>query len=318
MSNIEQAYRGYGFAGRGQKNGCTVYQLKGEGGSGEMVCYDIAPGIQMSFNQLTMDSTFQSIAPVKKFLQIDYCIEGCYEVEYQNGTVSFLGEGDLCVTDLSRQVFVSSRLPLRKYRGVTLFLEVEKAQHTLAAGFPQAEINLAGIVNELCGKEQSLLVKSREDVERIFSKLSEVDERIQAPYYWIKTMELLLFLSVLDEGQRQPLKIFSGEVARSTKAVYHYILENPLAKVTISELASQFDITESSLKRCFRSISGSSIGTFMKAKRMEAAAELLTAGEKLSIGEIAERAGYENQSKFSAAFKSVYGVTPLLYQNRHL
>ena len=197
-------------------------------------------------------------------------------------------------------------------------MEVEKAQHTLGARFPQAEINLAGMVDELCAKEQSLLVKSREDVDRIFGKLSDVDERIQAPYYWLKTIELLLFLSVLDEGQRQPLKIFSGEVAKGTKAVYHYILQNPLAKATISELASMFDITESSLKRCFRSISGSSIGTFMKTKRMEAAAELLTGGEKLSIGEVAEAAGYENQSKFSAAFKSVFGMTPLLYQNRHL
>ena len=44
---------------------------------------------------------------------------------------------------------------------------------------------------------------------------------------------------------------------------------------------------------------------------MEAAADLLVSEPQLSICEVAEAAGYENQSKFSAAFKSVFGV-PLL------
>ena len=47
---------------------------------------------------------------------------------------------------------------------------------------------------------------------------------------------------------------------------------------------------------------------------MEAAAELLVSEPQLSICEVAETAGYENQSKFSAAFKSVMGVTPFAYR----
>ena len=53
---------------------------------------------------------------------------------------------------------------------------------------------------------------------------------------------------------------------------------------------------------------------FMKIKRMEAAAELLVSEPQLSICEVAEAAGYENQSKFSAAFKSIMGVTPFAYR----
>lgn len=37
---------------------------------------------------------------------------------------------------------------------------------------------------------------------------------------------------------------------------------------------------------------------------------MLVSEPTLSIGEIGSVAGYENQSKFSAAFKSVMGVTP--------
>ena len=76
-------------------------------------------------------------------------------------------------------------------------------------------------------------------------------------------------------------------------------------------------VAESSLKRCFKSIAGASIGTFVKTKRMEAAAEMLVSEPTLSIGEIGSVAGYENQSKFSAAFKSVMGVTPQAYRHKY-
>ena len=47
---------------------------------------------------------------------------------------------------------------------------------------------------------------------------------------------------------------------------------------------------------------------------MEAAAELIAQKSNISICEVAELAGYENQSKFSAAFKSVFGITPYAYK----
>lgn len=72
------------------------------------------------------------------------------------------------------------------------------------------------------------------------------------------------------------------------------------------------------MKRCFTSIAGNSTGTFMKIKRMEAAAQLLVSEPQLSICEVAEAAGYENQSKFSAAFKSIMGVTPFAYRCKSL
>lgn len=75
-----------------------------------------------------------------------------------------------------------------------------------------------------------------------------------------------------------------------------------------------FHVAESSMKRCFTSLAGNSIGTFMKIKRIEAAAELLISEPQLSICEVAEAAGYENQSKFSAAFKSIFGMTPFAYR----
>ena len=315
-SIFEQAYQGYIFAGNNENGGSVLYHFEDAYGSGRMNCYDVAPGIQVSYNNLIMDSCFYPIAPTKEYLQIDHCLEGCYEFELENGTVSFLGEGDLGVNNLGKQVFVNSRLPVKKYRGLTVLLEIETVQEILNADFPQANINLAGIRDKLCTNGQSMLIKSRHEIDHIFSELYHVDKRIQTPYLGIKVMELLLFLSLLDDSHMQPPQVFSEEVSQGTQKVYQYIIENPFARTTIAELSVMYNLSESSMKRCFKSLSGKSVGIFMKIKRMEASAELLLTERSLSIGEVAETAGYENQGKFTAAFKSVFGVTPFSYRRK--
>ena len=201
-----------------------------------------------------------------------------------------------------------------KYRGITVLLEIEEAQKTLDTGFQQGHINLQQIRDVLCGDGRSLLIKSKHEIDHIFSELYRVDERIRIPYFWIKVIELLLFLSLLDASYVKKPRQFSEDVSKGTQQAYQYIIENPFSKITISQLAEMFHVAESSMKRCFTSIAGNSIGTFMKIKRMEAAALLLVSEPQLSICEVAEAAGYENQSKFSAAFKSIMGVTPFAYR----
>ena len=290
-----------------------------ESGEGTMRRFEVAPGIQITYNDLKMDSCFRPIRFEKDFLQINHCLEGCYECELEGGSVSFLGEGDLCVDYLSkdRQVFLGSRIPLKKYRGITVLLEMETAQQTLDQGFQQAHISLEQIKEHLCSDGRSLIIKSKHEIDHIFSEFYSVDERIQVPYFWIKVIELLLFLSLLDGSAVCRPQQFSADISKRTQDVYQYIIENPFTKDTIQDLACMFGLAESSLKRCFKSIAGTSIGTFVKTKRMEAAADMLVSEPTLSIGEIGIVAGYENQSKFSAAFKSVMGVTPQAYRHKY-
>lgn len=318
ISNRSAFYNLYKIEEMTETAQATLYEGN-ETGEGTMRCFEIAPGIQITYNDLNMDSCFQPIRFEKNFLQINHCLEGCYECELESGTVSFLGEGDLCVDYLSKdkQVFLGSRIPLKKYRGITVLLEMETAQCTLDQGFQQAHINLEQIRNRLCSDGRSLIIKSKHEIDHIFSELYSVDERIQVPYFWIKVIELLLFLSLLDDSAVQRPQQFSADISKRTQEVYQYVIENPFTKDTIQDLAHMFGMAESSLKRCFKSISGVSIGAFMKRKRIEAAAEMLISESTLSIGEVGNIAGYENQSKFSAAFKSVMGVTPQTYRHKY-
>lgn len=67
----------------------TVLHEGNESGEGTMRRFEVAPGIQITYNDLKMDSCFRPIRFEKDFLQINHCLEGCYECELEGGSVSF-------------------------------------------------------------------------------------------------------------------------------------------------------------------------------------------------------------------------------------
>ena len=86
---------------------------------------------------------------------------------------------------------------------------------------------------------------------------------------------------------------------------------------TIDELSRRFLINPSSLKEMFKAVYGKSLAAHIKEHRMELASELLR-DTCMSVAEIAERVGYENQSKFSAEFKKSVGSLPTEYRRNLL
>ena len=74
------------FPEKKEKSANLILQQSTDTGTGEMTCYDVAPGIQITYNHLNMDSCYQPLIPKEDFLQIDHCLEGCYECELAGGS----------------------------------------------------------------------------------------------------------------------------------------------------------------------------------------------------------------------------------------
>ena len=90
----------------------------------------------------------------------------------------------------------------------------------------------------------------------------------------------------------------------------HDLITQDLAKrYTVEELSAKFHINTTTLKNIFKKVYGEPIATYMKNYRIHRAKELLLTTDK-SIAEIAALVGYENQSKFTQAFKSITGKLP--------
>ncbi len=105
----------------------------------------------------------------------------------------------------------------------------------------------------------------------------------------------------------------TAEQLETVHRVHELLTENLDRRYTIEELSRRFLINPSTLKESFKAVYGQSLAAHIREHRMELASELLRDTD-LSIAEIAERVGYENQSKFSAEFKKYTGKLPSEYR----
>ena len=88
------------------------------------------------------------------------------------------------------------------------------------------------------------------------------------------------------------------------------------ARPTIDDLSREYLFNTATLKNTFKGIYGQPIGTYMKEYRMKQAAVLLRQTQD-TIAEIANKVGYENQSKFASAFRDVMKIAPVEYRNQN-
>ena len=108
-----------------------------------------------------------------------------------------------------------------------------------------------------------------------------------------------------DERYMEIIKMIHAKITGSWQE--HY---------TIEQLAREYSINASALKKVFKMVYGKPVAQYMKEYRMRKAATLLVAGNS-SVAEIAAAAGYGSQSKFAAAFKQVMQLAPAEYRMRY-
>ncbi len=102
---------------------------------------------------------------------------------------------------------------------------------------------------------------------------------------------------------------------QTVNEIHEFLIRNIQNRYTIEELSDKFHINQTTLKASFKTVFGQPIAAYMKEYRIKQAKELLTHSSS-SIAEIACAVGYENQSKFTQAFKSVTGMLPKEYRRR--
>ncbi len=102
---------------------------------------------------------------------------------------------------------------------------------------------------------------------------------------------------------------YQSEQIETIKRIHDQLIVNMDSRLTVDELAKEHLMNSTTLKQLFKKVYGMSIAAHIKEHRMEHAAYLLK-NTSMSIGDIAQHVGYDNQSKFSAAFKEQFGMLP--------
>jgi AraC-like DNA-binding protein len=293
--------------------GCTVYKMQDTSGEGIMTCYKVFPGIDLMYNDFHMQRCLSEFRPKVAMIGIDHCREGRIEWEFQNGSYMYLEEGDLQINTKDHHA-VGFGFPLSHYYGITVAVYIDEASKTLSAIFDGFSVDLHALREKFRAGTRPFIMRAEESIQHIFSELYHVPDRIRANYFKIKVLELLLFLSTVDvpvNGEERPY--FPQKQVETVKEIMKYLTENMDKHFTLNELAARFGIPLTAMKLCFKGVYGTSVYSYIRSYRIHAAALLLRETSE-DITTIAGKAGYNNPSKFAAAFKEIMGMPPAKYR----
>lgn len=313
MSLEDSVYLGENVSLVCRDDTCAVYRLQDETGEGLMTDYTVFPGINLLFNDFHIDRCISYFQPGVEIFCIDHCREGRLEWEMHDGTCMYMEAGDLQMNSRSQHGGMF-QFPLRHYHGITVSICMDQAAAVLSDVLDGLKVDVKALRERFCRDDRPFIIRAGSSMEHIFSELYSVPDAIRVPFFKIKVLELLLFLSTLDVPQRAGERpYFYKTQVEKVKAIMALITARPERHYTLEELSAKFDFPMTSMKICFRGVYGTSMYAYIKAYRMNAAAVRLRR-TKDSITSIALHMGYDNASKFSAAFKSVLGMTPSEYR----
>lgn len=204
--------------------------------------------------------------------------------------------------------------PLSHYHGITVRINTDKAPKCLSCFLRDVAVQPKKIEEKFCGNKSYFIARSNPSFEHIFSELYAVPAEIRTGYTKIKILELMLFLSVFDtaSGVSDNRSVSPYQVSLA-KSAAEYLTENMYEKITLEQIAVKFHVSGTVIKNAFKAVFGVSFYAYIKAQKMESAAYMLEYTDK-SVIEIANAHGYDNASKFAAAFRSIKSMAPAEYR----
>ncbi|MBF4517026.1 helix-turn-helix transcriptional regulator [Flavobacterium sp. ANB] len=130
----------------------------------------------------------------------------------------------------------------------------------------------------------------------------------------LKVKEIILLLSQTQNSES--IQLILSQLFSPTTYTFKQIIEaNLFSQLTIDELAQQNNLSVSSFKREFAKIYHDTPANYIKAKKLEKAAELLQVSDQ-RISEIAFDCGFNDLANFTKSFTGKYSVSPTNYRQK--
>ena len=281
---------------------------------GSMDVYTIFPGIELIYNDFSMTCCDSRKKVEGELLEIHYCYKGREECQWLCGDYLYLGEGDLCITRIEEET-PGLCFPTGRYLGITIVLDLGILKDHTPPLLDSESMRLQDFGDRFCPGNHFLAIRANRQIDHIFGELYQITQEFRHDYFRIKVLELLLFLRMIDPEQERALDRVTRNQIDIIRQVRRRITQNLQENITIDQLAREYCISPTSLKSNFKQVYSTTIKDYLRKVRMERASALLLTTDS-TVADIAASLGYTNQSKFSAAFKTVYGLAPAEYRKK--
>lgn len=294
------------------------YQYHDETGDAKATVYLLFPGIKVAYvaaHTGVLDFTEMDGQIPDNRICFHYCLQGRIQQEVDN-ELFYLMPGDLSVAIGGKQ-HRKFHLPLKHYHGIRIDMDPAEASGLVSQFLRDSSCAPEAVTKGLCGRHHSAILRAQEPLKHIFSECCQMTETRRPAYLRIKVLELLFQLSRVDTASSLHESV---TVQRSQVEFVHriaaYIGDNMNGKLSLKELTLRFGVSDTYLQKSFRAVYGMPVASFIRAQKMQKAAQILIHTSR-SVDEIAEELGYINESKFSAVFKRIMGDTPSVYRIEH-
>lgn len=230
---------------------------------------------------------------------IAYCLDGVMECK-AGRSYYYLTSGNYMVYSINE----CSTQTSENYNGLTLIVSGASSESSVTELVCDADK-----LRERIKQKGTYISRADGELLRTFSDTLSYHSKAGEAWLKVRAIEMIMLVSNLFTGVR------TGYADKIT-AIGSVICDNISCHITISQLAAQFSLNQTTLKESFRQTFGCSVYAYAKCRKMFRAAELLTQTD-MKIIDIAEEAGYCNASKFAKAFRDVMDTTPRSFRMEH-
>ncbi len=146
---------------------------------------------------------------------------------------------------------------------------------------------------------------------RLFDEVVHCDARGTSRQLHLEAKGLELLAVIIDELEEESRAVsprLSPDDRDRLEQARQILLANLEDPPHLPALARRAGLNEAKLKAGFRALFGSPVYAYLRDHRMEEARRLLR--RRYSVTEVAGRVGYRNPSKFAAAFRKRFGISP--------
>lgn len=294
----------------------TKASVRLKNGYGDVYALSPYPAIQLKYVDFNVKGMEFSAIEEENILTLNFCFSGRYEMFVPDNKYIYVSAGimNIDVTPpLGRVIYT-----VGNYSGIEILIDLEKIKNNFPASWLECGIDFSEIIRLSKSANGSCLVKTTSEwnilAKNLTERITKADITLEDYRFLVLQLLWVLLHNQTYDIIANPMFLTLGQRAVALRTEER-ITADLRKRYIISDMAEMEGVSPSSLKKYFSQVYGKSISAYLKEKRVEKSKELLEAG-RLSIAEIANEIGYENQSKFGVMFKQETDITPFEYKRR--
>lgn len=293
----------------------TIYSIDTANSSSRMIRYHLYPGMDIILSDFKERYVWSGEWKLKESVyQISYNRRGVYQTQFRKNEFCYASPGNLVILNSCKKS-LDSKMTTDALQGFSILLFPDQFDQSLAEEWQrQFDLDISHMLHILPGREESRVFPCGEGIYRVAEEIYHYLYNHEMGMVRLKLLELFHMLINEDVRIEHRQKVFSREQIEKTKIIKD-LMEMDLSKhYTIEELCSNYELSATIFKQCFKTMFQYPPYEFLRVARMNQAGEYLKYSG-MSILEISKSLGYENPSNFTRTFKAIYGVLPSEYRS---